>query len=692
MKRKILCIAFALVLVLGSLAGCGSKDETASKVDPELQKIYDSLDLGFSTEVTTKIAQSGTHPELGYRLAGSSGETTAVNSLYQTFKDIGLENVTKHKTKVDTWSMTKSDLYYKDAQGEKQKMILGGYQTTFKANQQKYDLIYLSRGTADDYEKIDAKGKIVLIDINQADDWWINWPAYQAKVKGAACIIAANSGGYGQLDKDTIQAQDVCGPSDAPALSISNQNADVLKKLIKVSKSKSIEITMDCNAKVTNDGTSHNVSGVIPGKTDETIFLMGHIDGYFHAWHDDASGVGMALGIAKAILDSGYQPEKTIIVTTHGAEEWGLENSRYDWAIGAYEQIMHKTPKWADNGFTVINCESGCARDDDTHFCLGASYELKSVLEDIVLPMNDESPWKEDNEIYSPATVWSEDFAYSLAGVPGMVTRKTSGKFNLNSYHTNKDVQEDHYKEEHYEYSHKVYCSVLYALDKMPVQPLDFTTRLDDLAKSAGDACPDKEKLVSAAKTASETATQLKDQIADYNKSEISADEAKKVNDKLRNAYKFAQNKLTAFDWEDNIVFPHDCSQINIKALETSIKALKAGDIATALDDQLHQVDYNWYAYHFDYETYRFFVNQTLQASDDQLAWGKGMIRQGNEDLFKVIKSLQAKKDKKNANTSKEIAALEKALENQKSIGAKIVKQEIQDIKKLDADMKALLK
>ena len=170
MKRKILCIAFALALVIGSLAGCGSKKEETSKIDPELQKIYDALDLDFSTKVTTKVAENGTHPDLGYRLSGSSGETAAVDYLYQTFKDVGLKNVTKHETKVDTWSMTKSDLYYKDAQGKKQKIILGGYQTTFKADQQKYQLIYLNRGTADDYKNIDAKGKIVLIDINQSDD------------------------------------------------------------------------------------------------------------------------------------------------------------------------------------------------------------------------------------------------------------------------------------------------------------------------------------------------------------------------------------------------------------------------------------------------------------------------------------------------------------------------------------------
>lgn len=39
--------------------------------------------------------------------------------------------------------------------------------------------------------------------------------------------------------------------------------------------------------------------------------------------YDDASGVATILGIAKAIRDSGYGPEKTIRIICHGAEEWG---------------------------------------------------------------------------------------------------------------------------------------------------------------------------------------------------------------------------------------------------------------------------------------------------------------------------------------------------------------------------------
>ncbi len=48
----------------------------------------------------------------------------------------------------------------------------------------------LGKGTADEYKDIDVKGKLVLIEINQREEWWINYPVYQAHLKGAAALIA----------------------------------------------------------------------------------------------------------------------------------------------------------------------------------------------------------------------------------------------------------------------------------------------------------------------------------------------------------------------------------------------------------------------------------------------------------------------------------------------------------------------
>ena len=72
-------------------------------------------------------------------------------------------------------------------------------------------------------------GKLVLIDINQRDEWWINFPVYQARLKGAAALIAVQEQGYGEINDTALNAQDIAGPADAPAFSMSRADAGVLK-------------------------------------------------------------------------------------------------------------------------------------------------------------------------------------------------------------------------------------------------------------------------------------------------------------------------------------------------------------------------------------------------------------------------------------------------------------------------------
>lgn len=47
-------------------------------------------------------------------------------------------------------------------------------------------MMYLGKGTETDYQGKDVRDKLVLVEINQRDEWWINYPVYQAHLKGAA--------------------------------------------------------------------------------------------------------------------------------------------------------------------------------------------------------------------------------------------------------------------------------------------------------------------------------------------------------------------------------------------------------------------------------------------------------------------------------------------------------------------------
>ena len=80
-----------------------------------------------------------------------------------------------------------------------------------------------------------------------------------------------------------------------------------------------------------------NVIGVIEGKNPDQIIVLGaHYDhlgkanGYtWNGADDNGSGTVGVMTIAKAIMDTGKKPEKTIIIALWTAEEEGLMGSRY---------------------------------------------------------------------------------------------------------------------------------------------------------------------------------------------------------------------------------------------------------------------------------------------------------------------------------------------------------------------------
>ena len=61
-------------------------------------------------------------------------------------------------------------------------------------------------------------------------------PGLSGTFKRGKALIAVQDGGYGEIDNEALNAQDIAGPSDAAAVSISRKDAEVLKELLKEKK------------------------------------------------------------------------------------------------------------------------------------------------------------------------------------------------------------------------------------------------------------------------------------------------------------------------------------------------------------------------------------------------------------------------------------------------------------------------
>ena len=694
MKKRIVSMLLAVFLLVSATA-CAKQPDTDAT-----QAYLSKVDVDYSYNLALKLEEIRSNEKLGYRTAGSEAELATGDMLKEEMERIGLQDVTKDAFTLDTWTFTKAQLCFEDGAGEEYIAELGGYQTNFVTDgAETFTVIDGGQGTEADLAGLDVTGKLVLVDINQRADWWINYPAYEAHLAGAAAVIAVQDGGYAEVSDDALNAQDVCGPADAPAFSMSRTDAELLRAAM--DENGEANVTLDADSRVEMDGTSYNVIGTIPGRDTESMVLMSaHYDSYFAGFQDDNAAIALMMGIAKGLIDSGYQPEKTLVFCAMAAEEWGVSNTRYDWSTGAYNQIFRVHPEWVGKVIADINFELP-AMNEGTADQIRTSYELKTFVDGFksTVPQVD-GVFPDGIEIIVPTQTWSDDFSLSIAGVPSSVTALRGG-FAQTHYHSQFDDR-DTYSREAFLFHHNMYGLLMMAYDHCAVSPLDFTARLNALRDTMDETVMTAEQtaaLNAALDEAEAAAGTAWDKVSEANaayqqaldagdtdKADELLAEAREMNANVLAAFKFAEDSFVRLTWEDSSIFPHEHSQNNLLALEGAAEALKQGDSAAALDEYLYLVDNNWYAYDWSRETFEYFTDYVLNQSADRLMWGAGRV-QGHEDLFDVIRTLQEKYGDSSADYTAELARLDQAIETQRTMLNEQVEHEVSALEALTAQL-----
>lgn len=667
------------------------------------QQFIDTVDANYGYELAMKLGDFKTNADLGYRTAGSAAEHEAGNFLFEEMSAIGLNNVTKDAFTLDSWTFEKANLIFTDVNGEEFESTLGAYQVNFDTEgPQTFDLIYLNKGTEADYHEKDVTDKIVLIDINQREEWWINYPAYEAKINGAAAVIAVQEASFSEISPDALNANDLIGPADTPAFSMSQTDANVLKEALAANQNQ-LTVTFDAKSVVEEGtGTAYNIVGQIDGKQeDEYIVLSAHYDAYFSGFQDNSTAVGIMMGIAKALVEMDYQPEKTLIFMAVAAEEWGAVNTRYDWSTGAYNQLFTIHPDWQDKVLYNINFEMPGVEHFDTHYMM-AVRELVPYLTDFVakLPDFDVDAYKDGIEVTAPVNTWADDFSFAIAGIPSVRNSFDDADFGITTYHTQFDDTDTH-NDAAYLHNHYLYGLLTLAYDQTAALPLDFTQTTDSIEASIDtniwdQANVDPTALLSENTKVKESATALTLQATELNVAYADAllkgnteeesrlyDEARTLNTRLKQAFRLTQDAFTRLTWEDDVAFGHEIVSANLTNLYAALEALEAGDLSLAYNNYLSAVDNNWYAYAFSQENFDYFNQYVLEQPAERLFWGAGRIV-GHVDLFDVIRSLETKLEDSSADVSSEIAAIQAAITSQENLLTDLVEQETEALTSLN--------
>ena len=635
------------------------------------QQYIASLDIKASYNLAKQMEAYRTNPVLGYRPAGSKAEFETGEMLKSYMEDLGLSNVRKDEIKVDGWEFEKAVLAYADAAGERKEVQLGAYQTDFVTKgPETFQVVYVGKGGEKDYADKDVTGKIVLAEINQRDEWWINFPVYQAHEKGAKALIAVQIGGYGQVDEKALNAQDIAGPPEAAAFSMSFEDSEKLKACL--DEKGEITVTLDASSRVMRDVSTYNVLGEIPGRrSDRMILLSAHYDSYFSGFQDDNTAVAMMLGIARAFIKMGYQPENTWVFCAMAAEEWGIADSKYDWSTGAYAEVFNVHPEWAGKVIGDFNFELPALSNGNLDG-IRCTYEYKDFFEDTLKTLPALSPaYPEGVLVSAPIETWSDDFSVAISGIPSMVNEFSAGSFMTTHYHSQYD-SDAYYNEAAYRFHHELYGLLLMHLDRQSVAPLNFAEVFEQASASLDVLMCQKSgsrvtALLNLLGQAEEVAEEVYDRIYDINEAGVDSEQCREAENILLKVFKMAQDKYVRLTWEDAVVFPQEAAQNNLRYLKKAIRALKRKiPDAEAAFEALYEIDNNAYAFQFSKQVYERFTDYVLDQNSDRLQWGRGRIVH-HENLYDLVAQLMDKYHQGATDYANEIAELEKVAKRQKA-------------------------
>ena len=614
------------------------------------------VDVKFGYDLALKLGEFRTNDVLGFRPAGSHAEHAARDYLNDVMQEIGLKNIEHYEFPVVGWDFKHARLHLGDTVFE-----LGAYQCDFVTDGIKeFDIVDCGRGTYHDIKNMDVNGKFLLIDVNQREDWWVNFPAHEAFFAQAAGIMLVQKGGYADISDDALNTQDAMIPAGLAALSMSRNQARILRETMVDGWAR---LGLDIHSTLDREAQSYNVYGEIPGRNPraQRILMTAHYDAYFSGFQDNSAAVAIMLGIAKALIDSNYQPERTLVFGALGAEEWGLEGKRYDWLVGSQMQMTKLTPHWAKETFANINFELP-AMLEGTSDWIRTSYELETFMKDFVQCVpNDGSVYPEGIEVITPIQTWSDDFAFEIAGIPSSVTALRPN-FSKSHYHSQFD-DVNTYHEGAFAFHHGLYGLLMMAYDTLAIQPLDFSVRVNAMQAALDETCyaaSFKEVVTfkAALSEAKTVATSLYQSVCTHNTNEHVSHHHESV---LFAAFKYGVDHFVKLDWSDGNLFAFEHYQNNLKNLKLILNHHKAGD-GLAMDSAFKAIDSNAYAFDWSRASYDVYTDKVIGKDDDKM-WGTGRVM-GHIDLFDLIQNRETlAHDEFYAHINKHIAAQSKKLE-----------------------------
>jgi aminopeptidase YwaD len=669
MKRghAIFAIAGTFMFAFSLLSPLGAQADPPDDATDWLEVISEHMDSEYVQGVVEDVVAIGSC-DLGFRVAGTAAEHETVDYIVDEMNAIGLMGVGTEPVSVDAWEFRSASLKVDSpVEMEIQASSFGCVQGT--DGPISGEMVYVGSSYASDYEVAgDVEGKIVFTNWD-GYNVWIDAIGMMAYLHGAKAIVVSNMDSmYAQGDY-ALHCQDASWDTGVwpPAIYIPKEYGFELLELIEGGET--LTVTVESDIEVDLDATGYNTIGYIPGKNygtpDDRLLIVGdHHDAWFTGAADDTSAIGLTLGMAKAIIDSGYEPENTLVFTTHTAEEYGTTNVYFDWCVGAWYQITREHPEWAGKAIAYINLEMQGIKEAE--FSIQTPVDLYPFMCEVAEKHSDRMPF--GVSVNYDITCWNDGFTFTAEGVPGITTASVHEEGELcmdNIYHTQLDcvdILDFDYLGDGCLFMN---LAMTIELDQMEVIPYSFDARAAHFAESwiAGKALgvgADAELVIAVDAAAAEFAT-LAGEWATA-KDSVPPGKIGKVNQLLLDTIKVVEDGFTAMEVWELTVYPHEQGLRDAFWIDVCIDRLSKENPAAAksvIKNLKWWVGTVWY---YDFMPFEYYIYDAiaLHSLDN---WGEQTQLGEIVDTWRVIESLEEKIVTGDSDFSQEIEWLEEERE-----------------------------
>lgn len=249
------------------------------------------------------------------RISGTPYEYMAADWTEAHFSRLGMENI--HRTEFELgpqwfpldWSLTASG----DGHTLDFPSANPATRGTDIPDEIKVEAVWVGLGTAADFAGRDVEGKAVVIQTILAPGQMGNsasWEGATLRAEDAGAALIIGVWGYGgnfaiwqslrafqMIRNPDGTARYVSDNVTTPGFFVGFEDGRKLRDLIATGET--VTVSAQSTSENREGMRSPSVYGTLPGTTDETIYVMAHMDGYYDAALDNASGMAVMIGLAE---------------------------------------------------------------------------------------------------------------------------------------------------------------------------------------------------------------------------------------------------------------------------------------------------------------------------------------------------------------------------------------------------------